>query len=112
MGTRAFVIGVGGLISALVLAGCESAPRTSAPVSAGMATGTASQQADATALGTGRTLYAARCAACHTLPKAAAHSAEQWPALVAGMAKRSGLNPEQSQQVLAYILATRSSGQR
>lgn len=56
----------------------------------------------------GRSLFVDRCAHCHALPEIAAHTSEQWPGIVGHMTKRSGLKPEQSSAVLAYILAARA----
>ena len=68
----------------------------------------ARQQVDATALASGRALFVSRCAHCHSLPAVGAETAEEWPAIVARMSKRSGLKGEQSKSVLAYILAAQA----
>jgi mono/diheme cytochrome c family protein len=67
----------------------------------------ARQHADAAMLATGRSLFVGRCAHCHALPAVAEHTAQQWPGIVEHMSKRSGLKPDQSRAVLAYLLAAR-----
>ncbi len=98
------------LLTAALYSGCEStSERSGAPeVTAAMTSG-GGQQADRATLETGRSLFLARCGHCHTLPAVAAHTAQQWPGIVAHMSKRSGLKQDQGQAVLAYILAARKA---
>ncbi len=72
----------------------------------------AQQQANLASLTNGRMLLVNRCARCHALPAIGAHSAQEWPGIVANMSKRSGLKPEQSQTLLAYVLAAHAAGER
>src|SRR3954466_2396898 len=53
----------------------------------------------------GQKLFLSRCARCHQLPRAAAHTPEQWSRIVPKMAKRSGLKPDQRDAVIAYLSA-------
>jgi hypothetical protein len=55
----------------------------------------------------GRTLFVSRCIECHTLPAVTAHTAAEWPNLIAEMADRASLKPAERNAVLAYILAAR-----
>ncbi len=68
----------------------------------------ASQHVDMATLTAGRTLFVGRCARCHALPAVSAHSVTEWHGIVGHMAKRSGLDAEQSEAVLTYILAARN----
>ncbi len=93
----------------LFLAGCESTSPSGAPaVSAAMVQTGARQHADAATLAAGRQLFVGRCARCHALPNVAEHTAQQWPEIVSEMAKRSGLNGDQSRSVLAYLAAAQT----
>jgi mono/diheme cytochrome c family protein len=56
-------------------------------------------------LAEGRTLFVARCAACHRLPRPTDVSADKWPSFVDEMAARSKLAPPQAGAVLRYLLA-------
>ncbi len=95
-------------IAVLAFAGCESVPSPIAPpVTAAMAKSTGRQQVDLAWLNSGRSAFVSRCAECHALPAVNEHTRAQWPVIVAQMAKRSGLGPEQRENVLAYILAAR-----
>jgi cytochrome c5 len=93
-----------------VLAGCQSTSSGPAapPVTAAVLASGARQHADAAMLEAGRSLFIGRCARCHALPNVAEHGTQQWPGIVAKMSKRSGLKPDQSRAVLAYLLAART----
>ncbi len=56
----------------------------------------------------GRSLFVSRCIECHVLPEIGAHQSNEWPVLVARMAKRADLKPDERRAVTAYILAVRS----
>ena len=100
--------GIALLLGAFALSGCETTAGPGAPpITAATLAAGARQQADPAMLTSGRSLYIGRCARCHALPAVAEHSAEQWPEIVSHMAKRSGLNAQQSRAVLAYVLAAR-----
>lgn len=65
------------------------------------------QQIQIATLNSGRSAFVSRCAGCHALPRLDEQTREEWPRIVATMAKRSGLRPDQGEAVLAYILAAR-----
>jgi mono/diheme cytochrome c family protein len=56
-------------------------------------------------LAEGRTLFVARCAACHRLPRPDAVPVDKWPSFIDEMAARSKLAPPQAVAVLRYLLA-------
>ncbi len=94
------------LLAAIALAGCESTSSPKAPpVTAAMAKSGGRQQVEMAMLSSGRSAFVSRCAGCHALPDVNEHTRAEWPDLVAEMAKRSGLKPEQREAVLAYLLA-------
>ncbi len=96
------------LLCAGALAGCQSTPSSAPLVSAAMAQSGARQHADMATLTAGRSLFVGRCARCHALPAVSAHSEAEWDGIVAHMAKRSGLKPDQSKAVLSYIIAAQT----
>jgi cytochrome c5 len=101
------------LAAASILTGCESTPSAPAPpVTAAMVQSGARQHYDAASLTTGRSLFVGRCARCHALPAVGGQGTEDWPGIMAEMAKRSGLKPDQTKVVLAYILAAQASERR
>jgi cytochrome c5 len=55
----------------------------------------------------GRSLFASRCGSCHGLPSPSSHGADQWPGLVASMAKPAALDTADSRKVLDWILSAR-----
>ncbi|MFL6530206.1 MAG: c-type cytochrome [Chthoniobacterales bacterium] len=65
----------------------------------------ANPQADLALAAAGHKLFLSRCSRCHQLPRATAHTPEQWSRIVPKMARRSGLKPEQRDAVLAYLSA-------
>ncbi len=99
---------------ALAFAGCETTttPSPTPPLTAAVLQAGARQQSDPASLASGRMLFVNRCARCHALPVIGATSAQEWPGIVAAMSKRSGLKGEQSQAVLAYILAAHAVEER
>ncbi len=93
-------------IAALAFAGCESTSSPKAPpVMAAMTKAGGGQQVDLATLNSGRSAFVNRCGGCHALPGVNEHTRAQWPGIVAEMATRSGLKPEQRSAVLDYILA-------
>jgi len=84
--------------------GCEITNYKPPPVTASMARNNASPEQ----LSEGRALFVSRCIDCHSLPAIPQYSAEQWPALVSKMAGRAHLRQEQTQVIVAYILAARA----
>jgi mono/diheme cytochrome c family protein len=88
--------------------GCAGWETTSAPVlnQADAARLSARGQPTTVAeLTEGRSLFVARCAACHRLPRPADVSADKWPTFIDEMAARSKLAPPQAGAVLRYLLA-------
>jgi mono/diheme cytochrome c family protein len=77
------------------------------PVTNEMARTGAASSGSLVQLERGRTLYASRCIECHTLPAINAHTVSEWPHLVRWMAKRASLEQDQTDAVIAYILAVR-----
>jgi hypothetical protein len=60
------------------------------------------------ALSAGHDLFLAKCDACHAYPDLTAIAEERWPKILDSMASKSHLNAEQHDEVLHYILASRS----
>src|SRR6187551_2392221 len=100
------------LVTAGAVAAGEASSRAASPIKAEKVPKSPSQQVDPATLTSGRALFLNRCARCHAIPTVGKQSAEKWPKIVARMSKRSGLKAEQSQAVLAYILAQRAAGTR
>ncbi len=89
-----------------------SYPRSGAapgPLSPASAATAASRWPGATAesLDAGRTLFLDRCNGCHGYPDLNPISANRWPGIMTDMGHKSHLTPEQTQQVLHFILAAR-----
>jgi hypothetical protein len=61
------------------------------------------------AIDDGEKLFAARCNGCHHYPDRDAFSEAQWPVILNRMAKKAKLRPEQQDNVLHYLLATRKA---
>jgi len=53
----------------------------------------------------GRKTFVRRCSSCHTLILPSAHPTEEWPRLVARMAKRARLTPEQKLDITRFVVA-------
>jgi mono/diheme cytochrome c family protein len=85
----------------LPLAGCASLETLAPPVTPALA---ARAHTDASFLVTGRGIYTRQCAACHAPESVPAHAGE-WPRIIAEMAPKAKLTPEQQRAVLAYVLA-------
>jgi mono/diheme cytochrome c family protein len=66
----------------------------------------------ASTLVTGHDLFLARCNGCHGYPDLVAIPDERWPAIVEKMGNKIHLNAEERDQVLHYILASRSDPAR
>lgn len=90
------------LLVCLLFAGCETA--NYAPIVA------PPHKMEANKLQRGRQLFVHRCIECHTLPAIWKYSREDWPRIVNDMSHRASLRPQESEAVIAYILAARSSG--
>ena len=52
----------------------------------------------------GKTTFDAKCGKCHGLPDTGDHTAEQWKKIVAKMAPKAKLTPEETNWVLAYTV--------
>jgi mono/diheme cytochrome c family protein len=97
------------LAAGMIITGCQSTNSPSAPpVTAAMTQSSTGQQTDMASLTAGRALFVGRCARCHALPAVGRHTAQQWPGIVAQMSKRAGLQSDERQAVLSYILAARA----
>lgn len=53
----------------------------------------------------GEDLYNLRCGKCHDLPKPSDFTVEDWKPIMASMAPKAKLNPEETNWVLAYVNA-------
>lgn len=53
----------------------------------------------------GEVTFRANCQTCHSLPRPASKTDEQWPALVQKYGQRAKLRPEQIQQIIAFLTA-------
>lgn len=105
--TRASFAFAAPIALALLLGGCGTPGSPAPEITPAVVSAGARQHVTSATLEAGRTQFVNRCAACHTLPAPAAHSAGEWPGLVAKMSKRAGLSAAQGQEVLAYVLAAR-----
>ncbi|MBA2480095.1 MAG: hypothetical protein H0V44_05485 [Planctomycetes bacterium] len=88
------------------MAGCGGAvPR----VSSGMVASARERWPDASeaSLGRGRDLYTRRCNTCHALPLPGEHPAEEWPAIVRSMGKRSKLDSAAQDDVARFLMVAR-----
>ncbi len=95
----------------LVTTAC-SYPRSGAapgPLSSASAAAAATRWPGATpeSLDAGRTLFLDRCNGCHGYPDLGPISASRWPGIMTDMGHKSHLTPEQTEQVLRFILAAR-----
>lgn len=87
-------------------------PRSGAvpgPLSSASAATAATRWPGATAesLEAGRTLFIERCNDCHGSPDLRAVAADRWPGIMADMGRKSHLTPEQTEQVLRFVLVAR-----
>ena len=88
-----------------VLVGCETtSTNIPPPVTTAM-----TKSRNAKDLNDGRQLFVTRCLDCHSLPVIAEHSTTEWPHLVDKMSGRAHLKPEQRDEIVAYILAVKTS---
>jgi cytochrome c5 len=58
-------------------------------------------------LGRGRDLFAARCARCHALPAVDSETRADWEEILPRMARKSGLDREETASVRAFVMAAR-----
>ncbi|HXI54824.1 MAG TPA: hypothetical protein VNO55_02110 [Polyangia bacterium] len=102
------VIGLVLAAGSLGAAGCAGWETSSAPVmnqADAVRLSARGQPTTVAELAEGRTLFVARCAACHRLPRPDAVPADKWPNFIDEMAARSKLAPPQAGAVLRYLLA-------
>ena len=103
------------LVAALaILAGCAT-PRTApapGPISPEAVEMAKSRWPGSTAqtLDEGRTIFVNSCGKCHGHPDRSAYSESEWPPIMERMGKKARLSAEQTELVLHFILATRTSG--
>ena len=69
----------------------------------------AGKETTVSALESGRRILSTRCIACHGLEPIQKFSPEQWHSIVAQMAERAKLSPEEREQVTSYLIAARQS---
>jgi mono/diheme cytochrome c family protein len=60
---------------------------------------------DPATLEAGRRIYLGVCARCHVAEPVRDYPAARWPGIIADMAQRTKLSPEEHRQVLAYVVA-------
>ena len=95
----------------LIGSGCyPTAAAAPAPLSANGVTWASSQWPGVTAssLSTGRALFLVNCNACHGYPDLTLIPDERWPGILEKMAKKSHLEAAERDEVLHFILASRS----
>lgn len=96
------------LMPALVAlaAGCVSLEDAAPPVAAPLLL--ASPGASRSELESGRRLYLGECARCHAVEPIRDYGTEAWRAILADMAARTALTPEEERAVTAYVLGARA----
>jgi mono/diheme cytochrome c family protein len=96
-------------VFAIVLGGCQSdLSSTAPPVTVAFVRAGTRPHADAATLTEGRRVYLNRCTQCHALPHVAKFDPPRLERIVAVMAGRASLSPEQHNAVLKYLLTARS----
>ncbi len=92
-------------------AGCGYPKSGAVPEALGPADVTAAKarwpDADESKLAAGRSLFVARCNACHGYPDIRAIDEARWPDIVARMGKKAGLDPASTEEVLQFVLTAR-----
>ncbi len=110
MTTRRLVLLAAGLAS---LAACGYPPEGAAPkplapdalqAAAARYPGVTPAQID-----DGEKTFSARCNGCHHYPDRDAFSVAQWPVIMGRMAKNGRLTPQQHEDVLHFVLASRKA---
>lgn len=101
-----------GLSAVLImgLAGCAGLALTeiAPPVTSGMLDSTA----DAEALSRGRQTYLTRCTTCHSAQAVRDYSLTEWERIISEMCRLAKLNPTQSAEIRAYVLAAINTGKK
>jgi hypothetical protein len=82
--------------------------RTAPPVTPALLA-VAGSSASAQKLEEGRKLYTTRCTECHDLELLDSRAMSGWRTVVAGMARRAGVNEAQQAQILEYIAIAQNS---
>lgn len=84
------------------------------PLSPASAEGAKQRWPDATpeSLEQGRKTFLAKCSACHGYPALAAHSDAEWGPIVDDMGKKAKLDDAAREQVLRFVLASRTAQAR
>ncbi|MBL8858865.1 MAG: cytochrome c [Planctomycetes bacterium] len=91
-----------------LLAGCLACASTAvrAPeISAEVAAAGLARGSDRATLESGREVFRSSCARCHALPRIGDHSAEEWPAIVDDMSRKSRLLESDTAALAAFIQA-------
>ena len=101
------------LVLAVLLSGSACYPKTGpapGPVSANAARWASTRWPGVTgdSLSAGRTIFLAHCNACHGYPDVSAISDDRWPGILASMAKKAHLTPDEREEVLHFVLTSRS----
>jgi mono/diheme cytochrome c family protein len=90
---------------AAVVAGCGGIPRVDARLA------TLAQQHDPSispaALESARALYITRCSSCHSLNQPGDYPPDEWATWMRKMTPKAKLTPNESQDILTYLLAAR-----
>jgi mono/diheme cytochrome c family protein len=95
----------------VVASGCypKAGPPPAALTESSVATASARWPgATAGALSVGRDLFLAKCDECHGYPDLVAVAEDRWPRVLDGMARKAHLSPDERDEVLHYVLASRS----
>jgi hypothetical protein len=95
----------------LTAVGCYPKPGPApGPVSASAVTRASTQWPGVTgpSLSAGRDIFLAHCNACHDYPDLTAISDDRWPGILESMAKKAKLSTDQRDEVLHFVLASRS----
>jgi hypothetical protein len=102
------MLSVAGLAGGVI--GCATG-RTSIPTAEELgAAGSLPKGADLGALRRGRAILVTECATCHKLFLPDEYSREEWPGIIARMARRASLGEEQAADLLLYLSATSRVG--
>jgi mono/diheme cytochrome c family protein len=98
---------------AIFVSACATADFAPPPsVSPSLVTTARADGASAQKLVSGRAIFVSRCLECHTLPPVARYSPDQWPHLVARMADRADLTPDEQGSLTMYLRAASISAKR
>jgi hypothetical protein len=101
------------LLAAAAFSGSGCYPTTGpapGPVSANAVTWASTRWPGVTgdSLSSGRNIFLAHCNACHGYPDVTAISDDRWPGILESMGKKAHLSPVERDEVLHFVLASRS----